>query len=103
MTRMTQFGRALTELNIEIICANSSQAKGRVERAHRALQDRLVKGLRIAGISNIEDGNAFLVGFIERYNAKFAKAPAKPDNLHRALNTEPSRLAEVFCLREERL
>ena len=102
MTGMTQFGRTLAELNIEIICANSSQAKGRVERANRTLQDRLVKELRIAGISNMEDGNAFLSGFIERYNGKFAKVPAKPDNLHRALNIEPDRLAEVFCLRDKR-
>ena len=101
-TGMTQFGRALAELNIEIICANSSQAKGRVERANRTLQDRLVKALRIAGISNMEDGNAFLGGFVERYNARFAKVPAKPDNLHRALNIEPDRLAEVFCLRDKR-
>jgi len=102
MTGMTQFGRALAELNIEIICANSSQAKGRVERANRTLQDRLVKELRIAGISNMEDGNAFLVDFVDRYNAKFAKTPAKPDNLHRALNIEPDRLSEVFCLRGKR-
>ena len=51
---MTQFGRALSELNIEILCANTSQAKGRVERAHHTLQDRLVKELRLAGISTIE-------------------------------------------------
>jgi transposase len=102
MSGMTQFGRALSELQIEILCANSSQAKGRVERANRTLQDRLVKELRIAGISSIEDGNRFLEGFIERYNAKFARAPRRPDNLHRALNTEPDRLAEVFCLRNKR-
>ena len=102
MTGMTQFGRALAELNVEILCANSSQAKGRVERANRTLQDRLVKELRLAGVSSMEDGNAFLEGFIERYNAKFAKAPAKPNNLHRALNIEPHRLSEVFCLRDQR-
>ncbi len=101
MTGMTQFGRALSELNIEIICANSSQANGRVERANRTLQDRLVKELRIVGISNIEDENAFLAGFVERNNAKFAKAPAKPDNLHRALNIEPDRLAEIFRRRDK--
>ena len=56
---MTQFGRALAELNIEIICANSSQAKGRVERANRTLQDRLVKELRLAGVCDMESGNAF--------------------------------------------
>src|ERR1700710_259221 len=65
---MTQFGRALSELNIEILCANSSQAKGRVERANRTLQDRLVKELRLAGISGTEAGNAFLPAFVERYN-----------------------------------
>src|ERR1700722_10209019 len=51
---MTQFGRALAQLNIEILCANSSQAKGRVERANRTLQDRLVKELRLAGVSDID-------------------------------------------------
>lgn len=102
MTGMTQFGRALAELNVEILCANSSQAKGRVERANRTLQDRLVKELRLAGISNMEDGNAFLPGFTERFNAKFAKAPAKPNDMHRALNIEPDRLSEVFCLRDKR-
>ena len=65
---MTQFGRALAELNIEIICANSSQAKGRVERANRTLQDRLVKELRLTGASDIEQGNSFLPGFQERFN-----------------------------------
>ena len=56
---MTQLGRALAELNIEIICANSSQAKGRVERVNRTLQDRLVKELRLANICDISAGNAF--------------------------------------------
>ena len=100
--RMTQFGCALNELNIEILCANSSQAKGRVERASRTLQDRLVKKLRLADISDMEAGNAYLHGFRDRYNAKFAKAPAKSDNLHRALNVEPHRLADVLCWRENR-
>ena len=90
------------ELNIEILCANSSQAKGRVERANRTLQDRLVKELRLADISSIEDGNVFLPGFIERYNAKFANAPARSDTLHRPLNIAPDRMSEVFCLRDKR-
>ncbi|QXX76750.1 hypothetical protein MHY1_p00272 (plasmid) [Methylovirgula sp. HY1] len=63
---MTQFGRALHELNIDILCANSSQAKGRVERAHKTLQDRLVKELRLAGIDDIEMANAFLSGIARR-------------------------------------
>ncbi len=99
---MTQFGRALNELNIEILCANSSQAKGRVERANRILQDRLVKELRLAGISDMDAANAVLPGFMERYNAKFAKAPRRADNLHRLMNIEPDRLRDVFCLRDER-
>jgi transposase len=99
---MTQFGRALSELNIEILCANSSQAKGRVERANRTLQDRLVKELRLADVTGIEDGNAFLPDFMEKYNAKFAKPPARSDNLHRAMNVEPDRLAEVLCWRDTR-
>jgi transposase len=102
MTGMTQFGRALAELQIEILCANTSQAKGRVERANRTLQDRLVKELRIAGISDMEAANAFLPGFMARYNARFAKPAARPDNLHRALNVAPDRLAEIFCLRNKR-
>ncbi len=95
--RMTQFGRALNALNVEILCANSSQAKGRVERANRTLQDRLVKELCLAGISDMEAGNAYLQGFRERFNAQFAKVPAKPDNLHRALNVKPDRLDDVLC------
>ncbi len=71
---MTQFGRALAELGIEILCANSSQAKGRVERANRTLQDRLVKELRLAEIDSLEAGNAFLPGFMAQFNERFASA-----------------------------
>jgi hypothetical protein len=100
--RMTQFGRALAELNIEILCANSSQAKGRVERANRTLQDRLVKELRLEGISDRTAGNAFLPGFMARFSAQFAKPPTRPDNLHRALNLAADRKAEILCWRDQR-
>jgi transposase len=99
---MTQFGRALAELGIEILCANSSQAKGRVERVNRTLQDRLVKELRTAGIGGIEAGNAYLPGFVARFNARFAVAPARPDDRHRPLNVAPDRLREILCRRERR-
>ncbi|KAA1185243.1 ISNCY family transposase [Rhizobium tropici] len=99
---MTQFGRALCELNIEILCANSSQAKGRVERMNRTLQDRLVKELRLAGIDTMEAGNAFLPVFMEDYNGRFAIAPARPDDLHRPMNLAPGRLQEILCKREQR-
>jgi Winged helix-turn helix len=99
---MTQFGRALCELNIEILCANSSQAKGRVERMNRTLQDRLVKDLRLADVNNMEDGNAFLPGFMALYNARFAIHPARSDDLHRPFNLAPDRLKEILCKREQR-
>ena len=98
---MTQFGRALAELNIEILCANSSQAKGRVERAHATLQDRLVKELRLAGISDLEAANAFLPGFIESYNSKFARPPARDLDLHRPLDGMND-LGDILCWRETR-
>ena len=99
---MTQFGRALAELNIEIICANSSQAKGRVERANRTLQDRLVKDLRLENICDIDAGNAFLAGFLKRFNERFALPAAKPENLHRPLNVKKDRLNDILCHREQR-
>nr|WP_111302133.1 ISNCY family transposase [Paracoccus saliphilus] len=99
---MTQFGRALSELNVEILCANSSQAKGRVERANRTLQDRLVKELRLAGISDMTAGNAFLPGFIAQHNLRFAHPPARPENLHRPVNLPGSRLADILCIRDQR-
>jgi hypothetical protein len=99
---MTQFGRALAELGIEILCASSSQAKGRVERVNRTLQDRLVKQLRVAGISGIEAGNAFLPEFMARFNARFAVAPARPDDRHRPLDIAPDRLRAILCRREQR-
>ncbi|MDL2410782.1 ISNCY family transposase [Rhizobium calliandrae] len=99
---MTQFGRALCELNIEILCANSSQAKGRVERMNRTLQDRLIKDQRLEGICGMDDGNAFLPRFMERYNHQFAVIPARSDDLHRPLNLAPDRLRDVLCKREQR-
>ena len=70
---MTQFGRALHALNIDIICANTPQAKGRVERANKTLQDRLVKELRLQGISTITAGNKLLPDFLADYNTRFGK------------------------------
>jgi hypothetical protein len=99
---MTQFGRALAELNIEILCANSSQAKGRVERANRTLQDRLVKELRLENVSDMYAGNAFLPAFIQRFNERFALTPVRPEDLHRALNIKASRLSDILCHREQR-
>ena len=98
---MTQFGRALHALNIDIICANSSQAKGRVERAHKTLQDRLVKELRLAGARTLAEGNALLPAFMAAYNARFGKPPANHKNLHRPLCASDD-LDDAFAWKEER-
>src|SRR5208282_1159011 len=95
------FGRALDALNIDIICANSSPAKGRVERAHKTLQDRLVKELRLAGVATLAEGNALLPAFIAGYNARFAKPPANQKDLHRPLRAGDD-LDDAFAWKEER-
>lgn len=98
----TQFGRALLELNIEIFCANSSQAKGRVERENRTLQDRLIKEMRLDGVTGMAAGNAWLPGYVSRLNARFARPPARPDNLHRPVTESAARLHDILCWRDER-
>jgi transposase len=82
---LTQFGRAMQELDIQIICANSPQAKGRIERANQTLQDRLVKELRLRGISDMQAGNPFLPEFRDDFNRRFAVAPRSNHNAHRPL------------------
>ena len=79
----TQFSRAMRELNIELICADSPQAKGRVERANGTLQKRLVREMRLRSINNIDAANAFLPEFIEDYNNRFAVEPCSTINAHR--------------------
>jgi transposase len=98
---VTQFGRALAELNIDIICANSPQAKGRVERMNKTLQDRLVKELRLRGISSMAEGNAYLITFMEDYNRRFAHAPRNPEDAHRPLRGDED-LDHIFAWREDR-
>ena len=80
----TQFERAVRALDIEPILALSPQAKGRVERAFQTLQDRLVKALRLARVDSLEAANAFLPGFLPRYNARFGRTPREPADAHRA-------------------
>src|SRR5258705_2435701 len=99
---MTQFGRTLAELNIEIICANSSQAKGRVERVNRTLQDRLVKELRLANVSAIKEGNEFLPEFMARFNDRFAVTPVRYEDMHRPLLVSKDKLTDILCHREQR-
>jgi transposase len=97
----TQFARALYELNIDTFCANSPSAKGRVERAHLTLQDRLVKELRLQGISTIDAANAFMPTFIADYNKRFAKTPRDSRDAHRPIRSDEN-LDEIFAWREQR-
>lgn len=92
----TQLSRALKELDIELICANSPQAKGRVERANKTLQDRLVKEMRLRGISTIEVANAYLPEYIEQHNQRFAKEPACSVDAHRQGLPEDDVLHLIF-------
>jgi len=82
---ITQFGRAMQDLDIQIVCANTPQAKGRVERANQTLQDRLVKELRLQGISDAAAGNAYLETFRQDFNRRFAVVPRSSHDAHRPL------------------
>lgn len=98
----TQFGKACERLGIRLIFAHSPQAKGRVERAHGVLQDRLVKELRLKKIVDIEGANALLSnGFMKDLNRRFAKAPKDECDAHRKLPKKLN-LADVFCFEEIR-
>lgn len=80
-TTVTQFGRVLHDLAIELICANSSEAKGRVECANQTLQDRLIKEMRLVGITGNEAANAWLATFIADFNHRFSLPPSKGRSL----------------------
>lgn len=95
-TPLSQFTRAMGELDVQMIFADSPQAKGRVERGFRTHQDRLVKELRLAGISDMEAANKFLETYIPKHNAKFSVAPASPADTHRAL-LRAHKLDEILC------
>jgi len=99
---MTAFGKACAKLGIEIICAHSPQAKGRVERKHKLYQDRLVKKLALRGITTIKTTNKLLNnGFTNKLNAKLAKPALSNVDFHRPVPKELE-LADVFCSEELR-
>lgn len=99
---MTQYGRALHELGIEIMRATTPAAKGRVERAHGTLHDRLVKEMRLHAISSIDQANAWINGFVEYYNMRFSKPPAFPIDVHRPLMSYDD-LDAIFTWQEQRM
>jgi transposase InsO family protein len=98
---ITHFGRVLKDLGIELICAHSPQAKGRIERSNGVLQDRLCKEMGLEKISTIEEGNAFLPQFLEKHNKRFKKLAANPENAHRAMKKEDD-LEKIFSRKDKR-
>ena len=98
----TQFARALDQLGIEGIQANSPQAKGRVERANQTLQDRLVKEMRLQGISSQAAANAWLPQFIRAFNRRFAVKPAALDDAHVVYTGEHAALHRILSVHTQR-
>lgn len=100
---LTQFGRGCKELGIELINANSPQAKGRIENLFGTLQDRLVKEMRLKGISTIEEANIFLeTEFLQKFNKRFQKQAKKKVDFHTSL-TAYDNLDKSFSIKSERL
>lgn len=98
----TAFNRVTDRLGIEQICASTPQAKGRVERANQTLQDRLVRELRLAGISDMAAAQAFLPDFMARFNAKFAVCPRLADDAHRPWDKDVAALDAALAAHDER-
>ena len=99
---LSQFERAMKELGVEVSHAHSPQAKGRVERLFRTLQDRLVKEMRLRGIKTIEEANKFLAEYLPKYNKKFAVNPHEKTDLHRKI-PKGLNLDSILCIKEERV
>ena len=98
---MSQFEKSLAALAVEVIHANSPQAKGRVERLFKTLQDRMVREMRLQGIKNVAEANEFLTTYLPKYNRRFGKAAASEVNLHRpALHSRE--LERILCIKEDR-
>lgn len=99
----TEFAKCLERVGVKIIHASTPQAKGRVECANRTLQDRLVKEMRLRNINNIEDANAFLPEFIEKYNQRFACEPLEKEDAHRQLTMNNQELELALSVQETRI
>ena len=100
---LTEFGRVVGRLGIEQICANTPQAKGRVERANKTLQDRLIKEMRLAGISDMAAAQPFLAGFMARHNAQFAVAPRDQNDAHKPWRHDVAALDAALARHETRV
>ena len=98
---VSQFGRVLRELGVELIPAHSPQAKGRIERLFKTFQDRVIKEMRLAGISTLDAANQFLDAYLLRYNQRFTVQPTQAADLHRPC---PARrdLNRILCIQTPR-
>jgi hypothetical protein len=101
-TSQSQFERSLAELGITLIHAHSPQAKGRVERLFHTFQDRVLKELRLAGVSTLDDANRFLTAYLPQYNQRFAVQPAQPADLHRP-RPSAQELDRILCCKTTRV
>jgi len=99
---LSQFGRALKELGVKVIYADSPQAKGRIERLFSTFQDRLIKEMRLRGIKTIEEGNKFLGWYLPVYGKRFGVKPSKEGDLHRP-KLKDAELERILCIRTERV
>ena len=99
---LSEFERALGELGVQVIHANSPQAKGRIERLFKTLQDRLVKEMRLEDIRTIEDANRFLQDYLQKHNKKFSVKAAKTADLHRAI-PKGIDLDRMLCIKAKRV
>ncbi|MBU4369421.1 ISNCY family transposase [Patescibacteria group bacterium] len=100
---ITQFERAINQIGVKPITAHSPEAKGRVERMNKTLQDRLIKELRLANISTMEQANEFLKEYVPKLNAKFSVVPNRRADLHKPLNkTIRARLPQIFSIQDKR-
>jgi len=98
---MSHFEKSLAELVIDVIHANSPQAKGRVERLFKTLQDRLVREMRLLGIKSVDEANAFLPDYLPKHNRRFKKPAASKSDLHRPA-PHSRELDRILCIKEER-
>jgi len=100
---LTQFQRAAEELRIELISANSPQAKGRVERLFQTFQDRLIKEMRLVGVSTEEEGNTFLKTYLPKFNRQFCVEAINPTDLHsKLIQKELTKLPSIFSRQDTR-
>ena len=100
---ITQFQRAMNQINVKLITAHSPQAKGRIERMFNTLQDRLIKELRLAGITTMKNANDFLKKYIPKFNEQFAVIPNKRTDLHKTISQPlKEKLPQIFSIQEQR-